>query len=284
MSGKAGMPQGGGKTSRISDWVTRPFFGFALAGGALAIIFAGTPWVAGLAALAAALGAREWYRMTGGDRYALSLFFATAATVFAVADYTLYGRAFPALVALGGGALAVLLLEAATRGNPLWGAFGVLYLGLPALSVTALRAVGTHGVWLVLGLFLAVWATDTGAFVTGNVVRGPKLWPRLSPNKTWSGLFGGILAAALVEAVFALIIGCAFLPSALFGAVLALASHAGDLFESFVKRHFRIKDSGSLIPGHGGILDRIDSTLFASVALALLVFVFHFDPLFGVRP
>jgi phosphatidate cytidylyltransferase len=267
-----------------SEWVTRPFFGIVLALGALAAIFAGTASVAAMAAVAACFGVREWFRMIGGGKYALSQLVSSAAIGVALALFMLTNHTAQPLIVLMGGAVAVLLLEAVTRGRPLWGAGGVFYLGLPALALVTLRDVEPRGGWLIVSLFITVWATDTGAFVVGNLVGGPKLWPKLSPNKTWSGLFGGILAAAAVEIVFALIVGCAFWATALLGAALAVAAHIGDLFESFVKRRFHLKDSGTLIPGHGGILDRIDSTLAAALALAVLVFAFHFDPLFGVRP
>jgi phosphatidate cytidylyltransferase len=137
---------------------------------------------------------------------------------------------------------------------------------------------------MIAGLFIVVWATDTGALVVGNLVGGPRLAPHLSPNKTWSGTIGGMAAAAAAEAVFIAVIGGHAVAAAMFAAGLAAVAHLGDLFESWVKRSFHIKDSGSLIPGHGGVLDRIDSTLFAVVALAIVVFALHFDPLFGARP
>jgi phosphatidate cytidylyltransferase len=174
-------------------------------------------------------------------------------------------------------------LAAARRSNPLWQAGAVLYLGIPALAIVTLRSAD-NGAWMIAGLFIVVWATDTGALVVGNLVGGPRLAPLLSPNKTWSGTLGGMAAAAMAEAVFIAVIGGHVVAAALFGAGLAAIAHLGDLFESWVKRHFHIKDSGGLIPGHGGVLDRIDSTLFAVVALEIAVFVFHLDPLFGASP
>ena len=140
-----------------------------------------------------------------------------------------------------------------------------------------------RGALVIVGLFLIVWATDTGALIFGNLIGGPRLAPKLSPSKTWAGTIGGSVTAALVFGLLYLAVGrnrsgsqrC----SRLFFSVIA---HAGDLFESFVKRRFGIKNSGALIPGHGGVLDRMDSTFSASVALALLVFLAHFNPLFGV--
>jgi phosphatidate cytidylyltransferase len=120
--------------------------------------------------------------------------------------------------------------------------------------------------------------------VIGNLVGGPKLAPVLSPNKTWSGTVGGVAAAAIASAVFIAVIGGDPARAALFGAALSVVAHLGDLFESWVKRRFHLKNSGALIPGHGGVLDRIDSTLAAALALQIAVFVFGLDPLFGARP
>jgi phosphatidate cytidylyltransferase len=185
---------------------------------------------------------------------------------------------------LGFSTALAFALAPVRRGHPFRQAGGVLYIGVPALALVAARALAPQGAWLVIGLFLAVWATDTGALVAGNLIGGPKLAPVLSPNKTWAGTLGGVAAAALIEATYVGILGGKALPALFYGAALSVVAHAGDLFESWVKRRFSRKDSGSLIPGHGGALDRIDSTLSAAVAFALLVLVFKFDLLFGARP
>jgi phosphatidate cytidylyltransferase len=157
----------------------------------------------------------------------------------------------------------------------------VLYIGLPALALVALRAFLPQGVQTIVGLFLIIWATDTGALVFGNLIGGPRLAPRLSPGKTWAGTIGGSLTAAAVFGLYIAFFGFHVLLAMLFAFVFSFAAHAGDLFESLVKRRFGYKDSGSMIPGHGGVLDRVDSTFAASVALAVLVFVLHLNPLFG---
>jgi phosphatidate cytidylyltransferase len=130
---------------------------------------------------------------------------------------------------------------------------------------------------LVMYVLITVWATDIGAYVTGRVIGGPKLAPSISPNKTWAGLLGGMLCAALCSYVFIVHLAEAGTPSgaliaAVFALLLALVAQIGDLFESAVKRHTGVKDSGSLIPGHGGILDRIDGLVFAAILAALVQF------------
>ena len=281
----ANAPAPGIRAIKFSrDWITRPVFGVVLALAVLGAIVAGTSYLALLAAAAALAAAREWHRMVGGGKFVVLLVPAVASIWLALGAYIYWpGSAAPAIV-LAVGALVLLALGAARRNNPLWQAGGVLYLGIPALAILMLRDVPRQGVWLIAGLFIVVWATDTGALVAGNLIGGPKLSPELSPNKTWAGTIGGIGAAAILEAVYVAALGGHALGAALFGAGLAVVAHLGDLFESWVKRRFRTKDSGSLIPGHGGVLDRIDSTLSAAVALAIAVFLFHLDPLFGAHP
>ena len=167
--------------------------------------------------------------------------------------------------------------------RPVWQGAGAIYLCIPALSATLIREA-PEGIWIIVGLFVAVWATDTGALVAGNLIGGRKLAPVISPNKTWSGTLGGIAAAAIVELAFMAFIGGNLALGAFYGAAVAVVAHSGDLLESWMKRKFQRKDSGSLIPGHGGMLDRIDSTLSAVTAVAALVFLLHVDPLFGARP
>jgi len=182
---------------------------------------------------------------------------------------------------LGVGAIAVYMVALVRRNRPLWHAAGVLYLGLPALAIIALHDYARNGEWVLIGLFLIVWATDTGALIAGNLIGGPRLAPVLSPNKTWAGFVGGMVAAAIIESVFLSILGGSAVWGAIYGAGIAVIAHLGDLFESWAKRCFHVKDSGSIIPGHGGVLDRVDSTLATLVALAVLVLLLKLDPLFG---
>jgi phosphatidate cytidylyltransferase len=157
----------------------------------------------------------------------------------------------------------------------------VLYIGLPSLALVGLQGLVQQGPEIVLGLFLIVWATDTGALVFGKLIGGRKLAPRLSPGKTWAGTIGGSITAALVFGLYIAFFGFNVVSAMLFALIFSLAAHGGDLLESAVKRHFGTKDSGGLIPGHGGVLDRMDSMFASSVVLALLVFGLHLNPLFG---
>src|SRR5215217_1430581 len=131
-------------------------------------------------------------------------------------------------------------------------------------------ALVVAGVGRMLLLFCVTWAADICAFAVGSLLKGPKLWPRLSPNKTWSGFVGGLIGAMLVAMAFAWLtrMDLAWYAAAIVGLLGGLATMAGDLWESALKRRFGVKDSGDLIPGHGGLLDRVDGLLFATIVVA----------------
>lgn len=154
------------------------------------------------------------------------------------------------------------------RGAALWLSSGIPYLAWSGIALIMLRDGGDVDYIYALYLLLVVWATDTGAYFFGKMIGGPKLWPQISPKKTWAGLFGGMALAALVGyAVLAYFQPDESLSGAWYGAVLAVVAQAGDFFESYVKRRKGAKDSGALIPGHGGMLDRVDGLLFAALFL-----------------
>ncbi|HZP19016.1 MAG TPA: phosphatidate cytidylyltransferase, partial [Bauldia sp.] len=187
-----------------------------------------------------------------------------------------------ALVALGQDALgfavaAVSLIVAAATSPRAWRPAGVAYAALFGLSLLSLRYAPLGREALVF-VFAVTWATDTGAYFGGRGIGGPKLWPAVSPKKTWSGAISGLIAATaagvLVARAFALPVS---LPLVLVTLFLSLACQAGDLFESAVKRHFGVKDAGHLIPGHGGLMDRVDGLIFVAAAAALIGLV-HLGP------
>jgi len=154
--------------------------------------------------------------------------------------------------------------------RPKWLAFGAFYLIIPCVALVWLRLLPESGLWHVIWLFGIIWTADSGAYFTGRTFGGPKLAPRISPNKTISGAIGGLVCAMLMSTALGYFLQVPLLPMALWGGVLAVASIIGDLLESAIKRHFGIKDSSSIIPGHGGVLDRLDSLLTTAPVLALL--------------
>jgi phosphatidate cytidylyltransferase len=168
-------------------------------------------------------------------------------------------------------AAAAAFLLSGRIGLPL----GVPYLGLAGIALVWLRADPAAGRANLLFLLLLVWASDIGAYLAGRLLGGPRLAPSISPGKTWSGAAGGLAAAILVGLLFVLLLpGPASIPrTACLAAGLGLIAQAGDLLESRIKRHFGVKDSGHLIPGHGGLLDRLDAVLAAAPVAAILALV-----------
>jgi phosphatidate cytidylyltransferase len=266
------------------DWFTRPLFGFGLAALAIAATYYGSYWFALFITAGAVAAAREWHRMLPGSQYgwlsvtsALGIAGSTGAAVFLMHPVEPQWIWIPWFV-LVAGALVNLVLSPPRRGAMLWHAASMLYVGVPALCLVVIRQVPANGLWELLALFFAVWATDTGALFTGNLVKGPKLWPALSPNKTWSGAIGGAVAGTLATAMLFFVLASNPWLGALVGLCASVIGQFGDLFESFLKRKVGRKDSGSLIPGHGGVLDRIDSMLFVAPVAALVFLALHIDP------
>ena len=179
------------------------------------------------------------------------------------------GHVLAALIVLAMGALAAAALAVAER--RMWVAGGIPYAGALAIAPIVLRSDGEEGFLALIFLFAVVWTTDISAYFVGRAVGGPKLMPQVSPKKTWAGALGGLLAAVAVAiAVAKLASLTAWFAFAMLAVVLSLSAQAGDLFESFLKRRFGAKDSSHLIPGHGGLMDRLDGFVTASLAAALI--------------
>lgn len=159
---------------------------------------------------------------------------------------------------------------AGSRRAAWWTAAGLLYVGPPMVALLALR-LGEQGLWAIVLVLAVTWATDIAAYFVGRTLGGPKLWPAVSPNKTWSGAIGGVVGA-VSAAVAAVVVSGIGAPAAigLVAVVLSVLSQCGDLAESAFKRHFGVKDSGDLIPGHGGIMDRIDGLVAAAIGAFLI--------------
>lgn len=220
-------------------------------------------------AAAAALLSEEWSRMSAPRapvRVAAALTCSVAAAVF-TAYYDHYPLAWSLAAA---SAIICALIARGAAERPADAAFGAIYIAAPCVALYWLRASPQGRDWTLL-LLAVTWSADIAAFAVGNALKGPKLWPRISPNKTWSGFFGGLAAAvaASIIVAFALHIRLSIGAAALMGLVGGLATMGGDLLESVLKRRFGVKDSGDLIPGHGGLLDRVDGLLFAILAVAV---------------
>jgi len=190
----------------------------------------------------------------------------------------LSGVVFPLWGAAGTAAIIALavILSLAIRGEGMWWrAAGLVLFGLLIISALAMRGTSIQGVWAGIYLGTVVWMTDSAAFFTGRQIGGEKLAPDISPSKTWSGALGGLaLGTSAGLLVWILVTDSPWWIGLLLSAAISILGQLGDLAESAVKRHFRIKDSGDIIPGHGGLMDRLDSLTFG-VIFVLVIGAFH---------
>lgn len=260
----------------MSELQLRVMSGVVMMGVALGALWLGGIAFWALASLLAMLMMVEWAQMAKAAGWQIWLAAAIAAGLMASAlvftDQALVASVPERLIAQAvdlTGVAAILLAVISFRAR--LGA-GLLYATWPATALIFIRQQPGHGLMLALWTLVIVWATDIGAFFAGRAIGGPKLAPKLSPNKTWAGLIGG-MAAAAVLAVF--IAWLARLPLFCWfaGAPLAVAAQMGDLFESWLKRQSGVKDSGALLPGHGGVLDRLDGVVPVAMLVATCVTV-----------
>lgn len=247
-----------------------------LSGIVLAVVVLAATWFGGLAfrTLAAAIGVLVYYEWSTITRLPETDFRGNAfgwVSVVLVSSLVLFGvdeLALPLLL----GATAIGIVYALLLKGSGWLAGGIVYSGLTVISLATIRGDTAHGFAAMLFIFAVVWATDILAYFIGRAVGGPKLAPSISPGKTWSGAIGGalsaVIAGTLVHMAFFSLNGL-WVP--IIALVLSAFSQIGDLFESFIKRRFGAKDSSRLIPGHGGVMDRVDGLVFACFAAFLIV-------------
>jgi phosphatidate cytidylyltransferase len=226
--------------------------------------FGGIGWAL-LAATIMAAVAFEWGRMISPkavDLVPRSLIAAVCGLCF-----VLLPRSFEAVAAFG----FFLTLVRSPREFGWLAMAGSAYLALSGWALAGLRGQDDIGRSLMFGLFAIVWSTDSMAYLVGRVVGGPKLFPLISPNKTWSGSLGGTAAGILAGGLYGLFAGANPIAWALVGWLLAVVSQGGDLLESLAKRHYGVKDASGVIPGHGGVLDRLDGHLAAALGFVAIL-------------
>jgi len=236
---------------------------------AIAIAYAGGWLWACLVTLAAIGLYLEWLTIVGAAgemRVAASGVVALAIAGLCLAT----ARIDAALVVLAIGFVAIALISPQRRG---WTAAGFLYAAAAEIASVLLRLDPAKGFVALMLVLLVVWVTDIGGYFAGRGIGGPKLWPRVSPKKTWAGAVGGFIASLAVAGGFAAFDLGKTGPLLLMGAMLSVVSQLGDLFESAVKRRFGVKDSSHIIPGHGGLLDRLDGFVAAVVMAAIFGFL-----------
>lgn len=250
-----------------SPLLQRVWSGLVLGPLVLIAVWIGTPAFQLLVMAALAILAWEWSRLFDKAPPHPAGVLLIAGVVAAAALDAVYGAA------AGIGALIVAAALVGGIARRPWLALGSLYLGVPGLLLIGLRADAECGRLTLVWLLAIVWASDIGAYFVGRALGGPKLAPLISPNKTWAGFAGGLAGAMLTGTAVASFAasGLSAARLALLGAAVGLATQAGDLAESWMKRRLGVKDTGGLIPGHGGLLDRVDGLLAATPVTALIV-------------
>jgi len=252
--------------ARTSELAMRIASALALAALALSLLYVGGTSFAALCAVFAVLIALE-FRAIVEARLSRELALAMLALLGLVIALWFGAGPEHSALALAGGVVVVAIWELLSQ-RSCWAAAGLAYGGSPFLALSMLRGQDAAGAIVVLLIFAMVWGTDILAYFAGRAIGGPKLAPRISPKKTWAGFVGGIGGALIltigVAIMFRISFGIGLLLLAVF---ISVVSQIGDLVESWIKRHFGRKDSSNLIPGHGGVMDRLDGLIFASVAM-----------------
>jgi phosphatidate cytidylyltransferase len=260
---QAAPPAAAGQDSR--NLLMRIAAALVLAPLAIAMAYAGGWWWAVLVTLAAIGLFVEWLMVTRAERNVAVTVSGIVALVLAT-PFLAVDRVEAALVVLGLGLIAVTVRASPPR---IWVIAGYLYAAAAQVASVAVRLDQTQGFAALILVLLVVWATDIGGYFAGRGIGGPKLWPRVSPKKTWAGAIGGFAASLAVAIGFSVLGHGKTLPLLVLAAALSIAAQFGDLFESAVKRRFGVKDSSHIIPGHGGVMDRLDGFVAAIVLAAI---------------
>ncbi len=259
-----------GQPPKWGDLGLRALSAAILIPAVLADVWAGGIWFHLFVALVGILMAQEWVAIVHRQnpiQFALHSAGAMCGALLPL-DAGMTG-ALAAVAVLCAMSIALALYEDAN--GPFWRYLGVAYVSLPPIALVVLRDDPDYGIAAIIWVMVSVWAADSLAYFAGRIIGGPKLAPRLSPKKTWAGLGGAMAGSAIAATLAAIWLGLSGIGIlALLAAGLAIVEQAGDLFKSAMKRHFGVKDSGRLIPGHGGIIDRVDGLVAVATAAAVI--------------
>ena len=251
--------------SKWADLGMRTASALVLVPAVLFIVWLGGFWFTGLIIALGILMAVEWVRISYGPNKTQLLIHQVAAVSLIMGSLRL-------------SLLALVLLTFVSwffqrkDSFDFWILIGVFYIGLPVLAFDQLRGDAQLGFVAVIWCLVIVWSADVMAYFFGRTIGGPKLAPRISPKKTWAGMLGAIVGAALASLGVSYFVGLHFWPMATLAALFAVLEQGGDIFESAFKRHYGVKDSGNLIPGHGGVLDRVDGLIAVVLGAAVIGF------------
>lgn len=262
----------------LSNLQQRFLFGVPLAAVALLATWAGGLWFLALVLIIGLFTLQEWLTITASQTIKQTWYLPVllAALLGVALGSIIIGTGFPLtptqiLLVLAFGAFIGAIIKKAKGSQRIWPVLGILYVGFAVIGLVTTRGTTTLGLITICYLFLVVWGSDVMAYFTGRAFGGQKLAPKISPGKTWSGAIGGAIAAAVLGGLtFSLTDVTGFLPAAFGGFVLSIVSQLGDLFESWLKRKSGIKDASNLIPGHGGMFDRVDGLLPVAIVAHFL--------------
>ncbi|MCV0396504.1 MAG: phosphatidate cytidylyltransferase [Rhizobiaceae bacterium] len=265
-------PPPGGKTR--SNLQLRILSAVVLAAVTLALTWAGGVWFRVFAVAVMLLMFLEWSAMVGLKPGRPHHAFCWGGIVL-VAGAVLTGQGEMAIFALILIAGLAALVSGIVFGGGMAGAGGLVYSGLSGACLSLLRGDSIEGLAAIVFLFAVVWGTDIFAYFVGRALGGPKLAPSISPGKTWSGAIGGLVAAMIFGVPLAMAVGDGPFFAAFIALTLSVVSQLGDLAESSAKRRYGVKDSGHIIPGHGGVMDRVDGLVAGAIALYVISVVFE---------
>jgi len=257
----------------------------------IAAIWFGGHYFIGLMILMGMAAIVEWCRICSGPERNASTLAAPILFIAVVTSFILTSAMTTYSILTAGVLVIAVLGKFGKNGNKAgyWPVFGFLYISVAVISLLWMRADSAGGRYIIILFFTAVWATDIGAYAFGRTIGGIKLAPKISPNKTWAGLLGGVLCAGILVGTIVQVVQIdlsgifptlfeknqGMITLVIVAGILAVIAQSGDLFESWFKRRFGVKDSGTLIPGHGGVLDRVDGVLLGAPMTAIAILMFQ---------